>query len=439
MKKIFLYTLFCTLSIALGACSDDETSAETINFDPNKQELTITKGEVTSTSFSFSIQVKDEKIPYICLYVDKKTIDEVAKGELPRYLMNKLKEQAKETGMTAQAYISSLSLTGNLTNKKIEGLLPGNLYELVAFGVSGTKVANMAEYFFFETLTVDPVECSFEVDVKANSNQAVLDVTASNKEVYFYFNLLKTSEYEKYAQNGRYTSTEIIGALFHNDYQAAMAQFAPTGQLTPDNLQKLLNHLFRKGTASYGVVGLVPETAYTWMVSAFKTADINNDFHIAMASEVSVGTFTSAKKNGNGMTFDIEVFSTEPNSVHISLNPSMTDKTYIWCQGRFTAENSTSTGQELASAYMDEHNDRLNSMVVKGAQEKEITGLESGMRYYVLAWGYEDGVTTLPELYEFGLSADGGLTRSASSYLQRNNQHTLSPATKVLGFFPVRR
>ena len=437
MKKT-IYTLFCLLSaVMLCNCSDDDP-AEGPGYDPDEQELVLTQGEVTSTSFTFSVQAKDADIPYLCLYVDKATVDEVSKGDLPYYLMEQLKEQAKEAGQTAEAYIASLSFTGNLEGQKIEGLMPGELYELVAFAVSGTKAASQAECLFFQTLTVDPVDCTFTVEARTSSNQAILDVTPSVADVYYYFNVLKKSEYDGYVQGGRYAADDVLNALFQNDFQTAMAQFAPTGEITQEGLQQMLDYLFRTGQSSYAVTGLVPETEYVWLAAAFKTADLEDQFVISSASEASTGTFASSPKGGNGMTFDMDVASTQPGSAHVRITPSLADKSYIWFYEQLTAETATLTGQELATAYMDAHLDELASLTVTGTQEQDLAGLVPGARYCILAWGFEDGqATTLPVMHEFGVASDGTLTRAAAPF--RPGHHALLPDAKPFKVFPVRK
>lgn len=439
MKKI-LYTLCCVLiTFVFTSCSEDnDKNGETFN--PDDQDLTIVQGEVTSTTFSFDVQAKEADIPYLCLYVDKNTIDRVPKGELPDYLMAELKLQAEEKGIKYQDYIASLAVTGNLTGKVIEGLLPGRIYELVAFAVSGTKIASRAEFLFFETLTVDLVECTFSVDANVDSYPAELVVMPTNKEVDFYFNLMKKTDFDAYTESG-YTVDDIVGALFQNDFNKVIAQVAPDGQLSAEELRELQKRLFHKGETTYRVVGLVPETEYVWMAVAFGVAEIEDTYSIATASAVSSGTFVSAPKPGNEMEFDIEVKSIQPGNIWLSIAPSTPDESYLWCCEPISEENSTFTGQELASSFMNEHQADLEAMKVTGNQEVNIEGLQPETSYYVLVWGYNgEGVTTLPCMYEFRIGADGLLTGYVGkTLLPVNKPFTIAPATRLRTFFFVRK
>ncbi|WP_307759643.1 hypothetical protein [uncultured Mediterranea sp.] len=438
--KTILNTLYCALvAFIFVGCSEDKDK-EGMTFNPDDQELTIVQGEATSTTFSFDVQVKDTDIPYLCLYVDKSTIDRVPKGELPDYLMNELKMQAEKKGLKFQDYVASLAITGNLTGKVIDGLLPGQIYELVAFAVSGTRIANKAEYLFFETPVVDAVDCTFDVKANVAPYPIELIVAPTNKDVDFYFNLMKKSDFDAYVEGG-YTVDDIIGALFQNDFSTAMAQVAPDGQLSAEGLEELQRILFRKGETTYRVVGLVPETEYVWMAVAFKVAEIDNAFHITMASVVSSGSFISAPKPGNGMEFDIEARSVQSGTIQLNITPSMQDESYLWYYEAISEENNTLTGQELAAGFMNERQDELDVIKVSGSQEINIEGLRPETDYYVLAWGYDGNVvTTLPCMYEFRIDADGILAGNVSKALPFvDNSFTIVPVTKLNTVFLVRK
>lgn len=96
VKKLF--PLFSLLALfAFTACNDDDENTSSY-LDLSKQELTLAEGEATTSTFSFSVKASDANIPYLCLYVDKQTVDNVSKSELPSYLMDDLKKQAEAKG-----------------------------------------------------------------------------------------------------------------------------------------------------------------------------------------------------------------------------------------------------------------------------------------------------------------------------------------------------
>lgn len=138
------------------------------------------------------------------------------------------------------------------------------------------------------------------------------------------------------------------------------------------------------------------------------------------------------------MTFDIEVTPAGVGSAHIRLTPSMSDQNYLWFHDMLTQENATLTAQELASDYMDTCKDELGNMTVVGIQEKDLTGLTANARYFILAWGFDGNVTTLPVMYEFGVTTDGALTRTTRPYFPSNHR-ALVPSPKLFKVFPVRK
>lgn len=187
--KPFLPLISLLMLFVFTSCNDDE-EVNSAYLDLSKQVLTLTEGEATTSTFSFSVKASDANIPYLCLYVDKQTIDQVSKGELTAFLMDNLKKQAEAKDTPFEQYVSSISLKGDQTDLKIENLLPGRIYELVVFAVDGTRAAEQAEYLFFQTDIAEPVDCSFDVQVSGITDKtAQFAVKPSNKEVDYYFAL----------------------------------------------------------------------------------------------------------------------------------------------------------------------------------------------------------------------------------------------------------
>lgn len=438
MKKL-LYTLMLGVAgiASLCACSDSDSVDAPLG-DVNSQKLSITAVETTSTSFTFSVEAKDPDIPYVCLYADKATIDAVPKGDLPQFLMDQLKAQAKSQGKIAADYIAEISVYGNIDKKTVTGLHPGRIYELVAFAVSGTTVAYNAEFLFFETLLIDQIDCSFDVDVQTISNQAMLNVTPSVNNEYYYVSVLKKSSYDSYIASGKYDDGSILNTLYTNDFQRAMAQIAPSGAVTDDALQQILDNVLRKGIATYGLIGLTPETEYIWLAAAYRVKEIDNQTIIGSASPVCTGTFKTNPKEGINLTFDIKATKVGSNDVNITIAPSDNDQPYIWMVTAIDEQNATLTSEQLAISYLNENKDNLEAITVKGRQEKTLTGLSAGDRYGVVAWGYNGGnPTTLPVIYEFGLDSEGAISRARiDNALQP--WRVIDVTRPVFSVFPIR-
>ena len=85
--KPFLPLISLQMLFVFTSCNDDE-EVYSAYLDLSKQVQTLTEGEATTSTFSFSVKASDANIPYLCLYVDKQTIDQVSKGELTAFLMD---------------------------------------------------------------------------------------------------------------------------------------------------------------------------------------------------------------------------------------------------------------------------------------------------------------------------------------------------------------
>ena len=77
--KPFLPLFSLLMLFAFISCNEEDEN-NSAYLDLSKQVLTLTEGEATTSTFSFSVKASDANIPYLCLYVDKQTVDQVSKG-----------------------------------------------------------------------------------------------------------------------------------------------------------------------------------------------------------------------------------------------------------------------------------------------------------------------------------------------------------------------
>lgn len=401
MKKKILYSLLSLVLCCLAGCSDDETPVGDLLPDPNKQVLTLTEVSATASSFTFNVKASDPEIPYLCLYVDKNTIDQVPKGELPAYLMDDLKKQAESKGMSFESYLASIAVKGDLENQKIEGLLPGRIYELVAFGISGTRTADVAQYLFFQTLLADPIECTFDVEVTPDIQSAQFDVVPSNKEVNYYFGILAKNNYDLVKSTYGWSDEDILIELFNQNLEYVLSQLLPQGgSLTPEIIEQALSMLMFSGDTKLQSSGLTANTEYVWMAAAFKLVETDGDQELVMVSGASAGNFKTKEQEKLELTFDIQVTDITAASANITVTPSDPNQKYNWFYDALNEETENMDDTQLMEKYIKEYGNFVSFMSVTGTQSAQ-AGLIPGKKHYVLAFGYDQGVTTEPTVYKF--------------------------------------
>lgn len=113
MKQKIFIALYCLLSVfVITACSDDDENIRPV--DPDELLFKVTELEASTTSYTFQIDVSSNRIPYLCLYVDKEVIDKIPRPELHNYLMEDLKKQAEAKGVAFEEYLGTISHRGSI-------------------------------------------------------------------------------------------------------------------------------------------------------------------------------------------------------------------------------------------------------------------------------------------------------------------------------------
>lgn len=148
MKQKIFIALYCLLSVfVITACSDDDENIRPV--DPDELLFKVTELEASTTSYTFQIDVSSNRIPYLCLYVDKEVIDKIPRPELHNYLMEDLKKQAEAKGVAFEEYLGTISHRVSISKHTISNLLAGKMYELVLFGINGTEAAKKPHCHYF--------------------------------------------------------------------------------------------------------------------------------------------------------------------------------------------------------------------------------------------------------------------------------------------------
>lgn len=421
MKLNNLFTLLSLLVLfAFAACNDDDTTPSYL--DLTKQALTLTGGEATTSTYTFSVEASDATIPYLCLYADKATIDQVPKGELPAYLMDDLRKQAEAKGMPFDQYVASLALKGSQKDLKVTNLLPGRIYELVAFAVDGTRAAEKAEYLFFQTVMAEPVDCTFDVQVRPQNGGVTFDVKPSDKETDYYFCTFPKATYDEVANQG-WDDLQILNAYFSSEMNQRLSELAPDGNVTSAVVQQLLAQLFHKGDLELSTTGqMQSNTEYVWMAAAFKTVEVDGALNFVIVSEPAKGTYTTDKGGDATVAdtkFDIQVTDITATTARIVVTPDDLEQTYIWCYDPYDESTQDKTPLQIAQQFVASQGPFVGFVVKSGVQEAPSATLSPGMKHYVLAFAYNigEGIVGEPQIYEFyAQPSDGDPAQMSFSY-----------------------
>lgn len=410
--KTFLPLFSLLMLFAFISCNEEDEN-NSAYLDLSKQVLTLTEGEATTSTFSFSVKASDANIPYLCLYVDKQTVDQVSKGELTAFLMDNLKKQAEAKGTPFEQYVDSISLKGDHTDLMVENLLPGRIYELVVFAVDGTRAAEQAEYLFFQTEIAEPVDCSFDVQVSGITDKtAQFAVKPSNKEVDYYFCTFPKATYQQAVDMG-WDNLQILNTYFGEEMNYRVSELAPDGNITPEVIDQLLKQLFHQGDLTLTASGLMNKTEYVWMTAAFKTVEVDGALTFVIVSEPATGSYTTDEGDNSmiDMKFDIQVTDVTATSAKIKVVPEDLEQTYIWCYDPYDESTKDLTPMQIAEQFVKSQGPFVSFVVKSGIQEAfPAATLTPGVKHYVLAFAYKigTGIVSEPTCYEFDAKLSEG-------------------------------
>ncbi len=394
-----IYWLSLLLVGALWSCEKDKQEPLDINLDdPYQMSFEITDGGRTSTSYTFDVKPSEADLPYLCLYVDKAVIDKVPKHELPTFLTSELKKSAQAAGKTWEAFLASSAVKGN-TTKTITGLLPGNLYELVVFGVKDNKLARNASFHFFETLKADPVNMTFAVEIKnITTTGASIAVTPSIEDYKWYFCSFTKAQYDKLVTAGM-NDSQMVSAFLGQTIQNWL-RYNP--EPTAEQLEQFVQAQFHVGAQTLTVGGPFSGQADTEYVFLMTSVFVTPSYEIVFTSEASKGEFKTLNVTQKDTTFELQVENLTQTHGDIKVTPSNLNQAYIWRYGMHNEATSSMTPLEHArhivatsGAYI-----RWEARAHRAISYPK-RQLTPGQPHFLIAFGYENGICTEVKRYDF--------------------------------------
>lgn len=399
-----LYWLSLLLIGALWSCQKDKQEPLGIELDdPYQMSFEITDSGVTSTSYTFNVKPSSADVPYLCLYVDKAVIDKVPKHELPTFLMSELKKSAQVAGKTWDDFLAGSAVKGN-TTKTLKGLLPGNLYELVVFGVKDNKLSQNTTFHFFQTLKADPVDIKFDTKVKdITFTSATIDVTPSIKNVKWYFCSFTKAQYDKLQAAGMNNLSMV--STFLGQTIREWLKYNP--EPTPEQLQGFIGKQFQEGDKSMTLGGpnFQANTDYVFLISA---VHVTPSYEVVFISDATKGEFTTAQVPQKDTTFELKVEPSSSTRGTLKITPSDLSQPYVWRYGIFSEDIAKMTPEEHARHIVATSGGYLRwEARPHGLLDFKLGKYYPGQKHFLIAFGYQNGINTKVERIEFNLNEPG--------------------------------
>ncbi|MBO5018051.1 MAG: hypothetical protein J6C56_04220 [Alistipes sp.] len=401
MRKIT--SILALFVLALVACHPEP---EPIQPTPENPDFEITINGTTRGSVTFSVEPKDMDAAYLCTVYSKAEYEEFTREDFfVETIFQELREEASNVGKTLEEYMPEVVDRGAITEAKFSGLAAHTDYYIVVFGVDetdGYKQSTPITKSAFTTTDVTGLVCDFKVSTSVENNSVVMSVIPSDKEILWYLCTMPKAQYDYYvtAEDG-YKMTESY--FYEYYFQQEINTLLQQGYTE----QQVVDALIHSGDLQLEAKGLQEHTDYYILVAGL----ILDEEGIVICTDVQRSQYRTEGAAQSAMTFEIEVWDIGQMEASFRITPSNDKDKYCalvapW-DGVSTAEEQMHRLVEQWGGWMDiMSNDRG---VVEHAGTNAFKLPAADTDYYIIAFGYDGGITTEASMATFRTLPGGSL------------------------------
>lgn len=390
------------MAVVLTGCKDPEPSPEPTPEPTPELTFEVNIDDVTTSTVVYSVTPSDQQADYLVVLVPETYIDANGIGSgLISKIMDELRSNAGKAGKTMDEFMAEIMSRGTMSKQEMAGLVQNTDYSLVVFGVD-TQASYAATTdplcVPFTTESIAMSDCTFEVVPTVGVNDAELAVYPSDKEINWHMVLVSPAMFDTYTNpEGEYKMSvmDFFTAYMYDTVQ----QYLNAGY----SMDVIIENLIPTGDKVMKAANLTANTSYLYMVAAV----VIDGGNMYVVSEPQYDTFTTEEAGASTLTFDIEVGNVEQLRADIKITPSNLEEKFTWAVGVY---DGTSTDEELMNAWVNMNKMWFDygMMLYTGVQDYTAAGPNYKYKvdhpdtdHYVMAFGYNGGVTTAPAVVKF--------------------------------------
>ena len=359
--------------------------------------------EITDHSALVGVDPKDPKASYYVNVIDSKTLARYQDGPAG-YVAELIAGMVEESGKSTEEVVASIVTVGDFS-RTFESLEAETEYTAFAIGIEadGTPKNDGAA----ETFTTDTSLPAFTIDLtELTGSSVVMTVTPRSQENSYFYDVLPAASFETYHDN---------------DAATYLANFVQDKREKGASVENIFSVIATTGTDSHPFSQLTPSTDYVALAIG-----INSDCTPATAGVVA--RFKTEEVVSDN-TYRVEFSNPDFDGIDFTVTPENDDTYfYMW---KPKAYCDTMTDQEIIDVLFAEYGfliDYLYTYSGETTYENEhVMSTDTG--YYVLIFGYENGVNTTP-LYKFPFRTNPSQTDPAQcTFRVETTEVTSSSAT----------
>ncbi len=398
-----LKSILALFVLVLVACHPEP---EPIQPTPEKPDFEITINGTTRGSVTFSVEPKDMDAPYLCTVCSRAEYEEFTREDfLVETIFQELREEASNVGKTLEEYMPEVVDRGAITEAKFSGLAAHTDYYIVVFGVDetdGYKQSTPITKRAFTTTDVTGLVCDFKVSTSVENNSVVMSVVPSDKEILWYLCTMPKAQYDYYvtAEDG-YKMTESY--FYEYYFQQEINTLLQQGYTE----QQVVDALIHSGDLQLEAKGLQEHTDYYILIAGL----ILDEEGIVICTDVQRSQYRTEGAAQSAMTFEIEVWGIGQMEASFRITPSNDKDKYCalvapW-DGVSTAEEQMHNLVNQWGSLMDIMSNDRGVVEHAGASAFKLPAADTD--YYIIAFGYDGGITTEASMATFRTLPGGSL------------------------------
>ena len=393
MRNIFtkLWCLVAAMAL-VAACTtskDEPTPNDPTPTPTEKGDFEVTIDDVTRATVTLSITPSEAMGDYICVVEERSVVEEFTQDKFViATVFQELTAEASAKGLTLAEYMPSVVDNGAIENVTFSGLNFDTEYYVLVFGVddkceASTELTKVA----FKTLAVEKSDCSFEIATDVVDNSVTITVKPSDQELYWYLCTMPKSTYDYYVTDANgYQMSE--GYFYEYFFQQDINSYRGAGYSD----EQIIEALIHKGNQQLQASGLNENTEYLILVAGL----IMDSEGIVICTDINKASYTTQNAAKSTMTFEIEVWDIKQMEASFRITPSNNNDLYC---ALVQPWDGVSTADEVMHQIVDQWGGWMSIMaddkgVVEHSGSKAMKLPAADTDYYIIAFGYDGGITT---------------------------------------------
>ena len=435
MKKSILFLLFgLVLSAMFVACEQPEEPAPVAPAEHFEVEI----HDASRGSVRFSVTPNDNDMDYLCVVYECVEVEEFTREEfLVQDIFMRIESEAYDKGKTFEEYMPEVVDRGKVEDATFSGLKADTEYCIIVFGVDAERGYECNTHItraYFHTTNVPTLECDFRVGHEVKDNSVVLTVDPTDTEIYWYLCTMPVAQYNYYVEDegGYQMSHDYFYQYF---FQQEINAYLQQGY----SEQQVVNALIHKGALTLEAKGLKENTEYYFLIAGL----IMDEEGIVICTDVQRGSYTTQSAAQSEMTFEIKVWDIGQMEASFSITPSNNSDKYCalvapW-DGVTPAQEMMYKLVEQWAGWMDVMANDRGPVEHSGANAMKLPAADTD--YYIIAFGYDGGITTDAYMATFRTLPGGSLEEvvfelSASSVTPYGFTMNVKSSDKTIYYVP---